>query len=152
MLEQEKPAKVDEKPQPARVNGTERIAFTAVVSTTELYIPDERIRFDETISNVGEHYDTKGFFFTCPHDGLYVIFVSINQHEHSHNKGKIRKNDSTLLKLVADDQGDRDSASASLVVRCDVGDELSVEADSEGLYAGASTAPCHFTVYMLHKY
>lgn len=59
------------------MTSTSSAAFTAWLSTSTSLAPNTKIIFDNTVLNIGDHYDTTSGIFTCPVDGVYIFSLTI---------------------------------------------------------------------------
>ena len=131
-------------------DSSEPIGFAAKLTSSRDLANDAVIPFGTVISNFGGHYSTETYTFNCPVHGVYIFAMTINQYEYSFIRGAIFRNDVELIQSRGDDEGKYDSASATVLVECNVGDQVYVTVARGGTFEGESTA-CHFMGYLLHQ-
>ena len=129
----------------------ESVGFSAKLLGDRYISSGEVVSFNHVISNFGGHYSNETYTFTCPVHGVYMFSMTMTEHDQTHVRGILYRNDDALIRSTADNGGDFDSASATVVTECNAGDQVYVTADLEGIFDG-DRSPSHFTGYLVHHY
>ena len=130
---------------------TEAIGFSVRLSLNIDLVQYEVIPFEDVISDFGGHYNMNTYAFTCPVHGVYMFSMSISQVDRSQIQGVLYHNNVPVSRKVADAEGFRDSASTTVVIECNTGDQVFVMVGQGGRFQGDENASaCDFTGYLLH--
>ena len=108
------------------VNGTKLIGFTAYATAVRSYNQMETVSFDGVVTNFGNHYNAINSIFTCPHDGLYVFYVSLQSPPNFHMHGSITKEHQVFTTARADYE-DNTNGSTMTVLMCATGERVWIE-------------------------
>ena len=132
------------------IDTTEPIGFSAKRNNDIRLYPYELVPFNDVLSNFGGHYSTETYSFTCPVRGVYIFSMAINQYSNSNLQAYLYRNNDELIRSYANGVGYRDSASATVITECNVGDQVFVMVWNGGYFDG-SGSQCHFTGYLLDQ-
>lgn len=94
-------------------------AFSGSLSSSAMFKGDEKILFDEVLTNEGEGYDPSTGEFTVPVSGKYIVSVTIRAQFHKQVSAEIICNDKIVGKITAG-YGAIDKASSSMTVALEV--------------------------------
>ena len=133
------------------IDRSEPVGFSVYLAEEyEVFISaGEIVPFDSVISNYGNYFSTVTHTFTCPFNGVYTFWTSINQSSFSTIRSRLMRNDTELMTMWADGEGARDSVSASVITECNSGEQVYIETLSSGYIDGGDSA-CHFTGFLLY--
>ena len=129
---------------------TEPIGFSAKLNGNVILNQYEIIPFDDVLSNFGGHYSTKTYSFTCPVHGVYTFSLALNQYNNDQIQAILYQNSNELIRSLADNGVYRNSATSTVIIECNAGDQVFVSVNYGGYFDGV-TSPCHFTGYLLHQ-
>ena len=114
----------------------ESIAFAAELSQNLNLFPDDRIRFDEVLTNLGGHYNSQTHEFVCPDNGLYVFSVTTQtpQSATPWTVSRLMMQGKVVVEgpitYVATPEHDSGSASITVVLQCTQNYTIYVEAQN----------------------
>ena len=109
------------------LNPNQPVAFSvwANSGTNTHYTINDRVVFDEVISNFGGHYSTNTSSFVCPWNGVYMLSAHIQGFNSSIVLVDLMRNDEVLAQAWGDSiPGFYNRASNTVITECNQGDEL----------------------------
>ena len=132
----------------------ESIGFSAKMSQFRVLSTNERVPFDDVITNFGGHYNADTYLFTCPVHGVYTFTMATNQYDHDNIQTGLLRNEEIIIRVAAEREAYRDSSSATIITECNAGDSVYVRVLLGGRFEGEGGVynPCHFSGYLLHKF
>ena len=132
----------------------EAIGFTAIHGYDASYSNGEVVIFGNVVSNIGNHYSPTNSTFTCPIAGMYMFSVSVlNGVYDSDSEVAIMRDDSILINVLLDESSSDDmfnSASAVIVVECDIGQHVYVESIRSSAIEG-NFGTSHFSGALIQR-
>jgi hypothetical protein len=109
------------------------VAFTAILSKSISLGRKQVIRYDKTITNVGEAYTPSTGIFLVPVSGIYTLSVSMMGHPKNGIHLQLVRNGSELVRLWTGGGGSYELASHTINVELTIGDGVWVQRkDSTG--------------------
>ncbi|XP_072272896.1 complement C1q-like protein 2 [Pyxicephalus adspersus] len=145
-----------EKGEPGRVGGSvplqaPRIAFyVGLKSPHEGY---ELLKFDDVVTNLGNHYDPTTGKFTCQVPGIYYFTYHILMRggDGTSMWADLCKNGQVRASAIAQDADQNyDYASNSVVLHLDSGDEIYVKLDGGKAHGGNNNKYSTFSGFILY--
>ena len=133
-------------------------AFTVELSSDKNLPDGSRIMFDKVLSNFGGFYDVVNGRFLCSDNGIYVFSVSTQTTNpaFSWSVSRLMRHGSVVVQgpitYRATDEYDSGSSSISVVLHCNIGDSIYVEAQAAHDFPINSYAPTltSFTGFKLY--
>ena len=112
------------------------------------------IKFNSTITNLGNHYAPLNATFICPLKGLYLFAASILSSNLVYDSGIAIKIDNEVLVNVYLDAHESNvvytAASALIMVECDVGQSVYAEA-TQITHVDGSRGASHFSGALIQR-
>lgn len=102
-------------------------AFTARLST-HLYKlgMNQRIVFDNIVTNIGSAYSGTTGVFTAPNDGIYYFIATVMSHLGQHIETEVVVNGQTMVKMYSFDK-DHEQGTSGVVLQLQTSDEVWVQ-------------------------
>uniref|UniRef100_A0A3B4WCW6 Complement C1q like 2 n=1 Tax=Seriola lalandi dorsalis TaxID=1841481 RepID=A0A3B4WCW6_SERLL len=138
-------------PEPGSAIGGAKIAFyVGLKNPHEGY---EVLRFDDVVTNLGNHYDPTTGKFTCQVSGIYYFtyHVLMRGGDGTSMWADLCKNGQVRASAIAQDADQNyDYASNSVVLHLDSGDEIYVKLDGGKAHGGNNNKYSTFSGFLLY--
>ena len=114
---------------------------------------DEIAWFDETMTNIGGHFNPATSSFVCPYHGVYMFSFTFNADTGDAVHLGIKRNDTLFVTAQADITNDsKTTGSAVVVLECGPSQVVWVQCTHEGDLFGGGNRKTHFTGALLHAF
>ncbi|KAL4217383.1 hypothetical protein ACF0H5_023834 [Mactra antiquata] len=117
--------------------GTEEVAFSAGITSSQTLHNGERVAFDSLYTNIGSAYDTNTGIFNCPFSGIYLFQVHTMASQDKSSWLELYHNSYYIFSLYGHSNNEYGAASNSVILRLSKGDQVYVR--SVNSKYGAST-------------
>lgn len=119
------------------------VAFTAVLTAGKEVKANEKIVFDKTELNDGDHYDTDTGVFRVPHDGVYLFTFVVYQKGKEEIRVNLEVDDKIVVGAVADGQhtGHEVQGTNTAILHLHEGNKVYIEAVHDGRLGGEDENP-----------
>ena len=127
------------------------VGFSAYATSEEQCNDGDKIIFDAIVSNIGNHYNTDTYKFTCPYHGLYLFNVNIvAYHSNQMVVQIVHENTDLLGGYTYPDH--YETGSATVVTECKAEESVWVRCDDidNAMHAGSRFS--HFTGTLIQAY
>ena len=132
------------------------IGFTAIHSDDGEYREGDIVKFNEIVTNIGNHFNPLNYIFTCPIKGMYMFSVSVlSEYNNKGSRIALMRDGAGLVDVyLSQDASPTDvmynSASAVIVVECDIDQRVYVEA-TQTSYIDWSRHASHFSGALIQR-
>ena len=132
----------------------EAVAFSAYSSVHRGYDTGDIVLFDIETTNIGGYYDSTTSILECPVHGVYLLALSgYKPYNEEEFQGVITKNGILFGEAAAFDASKVDQGATTVVLECNIGERVWVEARTpENLWGNPSIPFSVFTGVLLHSY
>ena len=137
---------------------TDPVGFSAYAASSATYSWIDFIQFNETLTNVGGAYNHTHSIFTCPYTGLYAFQVHLMTEPGDEAPARFMKNGYAQIGLRVDDLSEqvdamRNSASTSMIIECNAGDVMWVQANALAtIYSSQDNKESSFSGFLIARY
>ncbi|BFZ19649.1 hypothetical protein BsWGS_22688 [Bradybaena similaris] len=129
---------------------TTAIAFTASLVENTKVAAGQTVRYNNTITNIGNGYDTNTGIFTAPLAGLYGFQLSVLTQKSSEAWLELFVNEKYIISVNSKLASGFDAAVSFVLLTLKVGDRVQVKARSESLLFGRTTEQyCTFSGFLI---
>ena len=110
-------------------SGNSPLAFTAVPNEQRTYAADEKMFFENALTNLGGGYNATDSTFTCIYHGLYMFSIVISNESPQSASGRLVVNGAKMIQGGTDTGSEaHNQGSNRIFLECNTGDVVWVNA------------------------